>query len=104
MNHQVEITIRWTDSEGTVLGAKCERIIDLPKWGKKRPMRLEIIKFIKEIECESSNRHGVPDNFTGYAYKAFGISNIISATSKTKGSRISLRGEELQKFIKENEL
>jgi hypothetical protein len=105
MKHYVQIvktTIRWQDNDGNILGAVREKQIELPQWGKKRPMREEIRSFIADLESSAASAPEQPNNFAGYAFKAFSKDNIVSIKSKTARSFIHLKGDELHNFLKEN--
>lgn len=104
MIQTVKTTIRWQDSDGNVLGAIREQQLDLPRWGKKEPMRREILDFIAELERSASSIQEQPKSFAGYAFKAFETSRIIQIKSKTEKSYINMRGEYLSRFLQERVL
>lgn len=104
MVQTVRVTVRWKEPDGNVLGAVRERELNLPGWGKKGPMRREITNFVNSLINESKAYPEQPQNFAGYAFKAFRTGNIIQIKAKTIGSFINLKGNELESFLKENGL
>jgi hypothetical protein len=104
MNQTVKTTIRWQDEDGNVLGAIREREINLPKWGKRDPMRKEIITFLTDLKESASRTTERPESFADYAFKAFRTGKVIQVKSKTNGSFINLKGSELSRFMESNGL
>lgn len=99
MIQNVKTTIRWQDSDGNVLGAVFSKDMDLPSWGKKKFMRDEIVSCIKNIIASAANTPKQPKNFEGYAFNAFRTGKIIQIKSKTVGSYINLRDNDLSHFM-----
>jgi hypothetical protein len=103
MIQTVKTIIRWRDEDGCVLGSIREREIDLPKWGKRHFLREEINRHIVNL-CWDQHQVGTPERFIEYALKSFNPSQIIRIQSRTKGSYILLKDDELKKFLEANKL
>ena len=102
MRQGIKITIRWQNAEGNVLGAFCEKEIELPRWGKKAFLRHSIVELILDLLDCSKCLEGKPaQTFSDFAYKAFRLDSIIQCKAKTVGSYLNLKGKDLESFISE---
>lgn len=103
MIQKVKTTVRWTDKDGNALGAFCEMDIDLPKWGKRQFLRQEIHDFVIFLDASAKDsKKRTISTFRDYAFDAFDILRITKIISKTDGSYLSLKDDQLSKFINDN--
>lgn len=98
MIQNVKTVIKWKDEDGCVLGAIRENDIELPKWGKKQFLRDEISRFITNLLWDA-NKVKSPKRFKDYAIGSFQVERIVHIKSRTNGSYISLKDEELSSFL-----
>lgn len=97
MKQLVKTTIRWKDNEGNVLGAFRETQLELPDWGKLRFLRDEARSFIKELLTEAKSDN--PRSFSDYAFNALKHDSIFWIKSKTNGSVLTVKGDDITSFI-----
>lgn len=97
MKQSVKTTIRWKDNEGNVLGAFRETQLDLPAWGKLRFLRDEARSFIKELLTEAKSDN--PRSFADYAFNALRNDRIFWIKSKTDGSVLTIKGDDVASFL-----
>ena len=81
MIQSVKTVIKWKDEDGCVLGA-----ID------------EISRFITNLLWDA-NKVKSPKRFKDYAIGSFQVERIVHIKSRTNGSYISLKDEELSSFL-----
>ena len=98
MKQNVKTTIRWRDSEGNVLGAFRETMIELPGWGKLAFLRKEAREFIDTLLSESKSNN--PKTFADYAFNELDSDRIFWIKSKTLGSCLTIKGNDVSAFIK----
>lgn len=103
MLQTVKTVIKWKDSDGCILGAIREQEIDLPKWGKRQFLRDEINRAIVGL-CWECHTTGEPKGFRDFAMRSFKPSQIVLIKSRTKGSYVSFKDDELKRFMQANKL
>ena len=98
MMQNVKTTIRWRDSEGNTLGAFREVMLELPDWGKLKYLREEARSFINLLLSERKSKE--PKTFADYAFNALSSDKIFWIKSKTNGSCLTVKGNDVATFIK----
>ena len=100
MIQRVKVTIRWSDSNGDVVGAVREADVDFPKWGKWGVMRKQIMTLLDDLSVEFDEKStSSVVTLRDYISDAFGLDNIIQIKSRTKGSYLNLKDEKLREFL-----